>query len=277
MNKQKRISIKIQSFAILAALCAMLTMPILATASAAAVATLTVVPTSNANTITVVGNGFDPSEPVYLALVNQTSGAVIYNFTQTATTTTLGIFTSDLTIPSLPYGSYYIYAKTSTASATKEYSITFITNPKIAASPANSNIIKVTGSGFTPNQVITFTLTQNVFISAYNFTDIAATDTLGNFTITLIVPTSINGNYTLMAQSRTGLVANTAIIVPDLTGPQGETGEDGDRGAKGATGPAGKDADSTLMYAAVILSVIAIVLSVMAFLKNRGNDEDEES
>ena len=206
----------LQKIAIFAVLCTMLAMPILTTANATTIATLTVIPTSTANVVTVMGNGFDVNEPVYLALVNQTTGAVIYNFTQTATTTTLGIFTSDLTIPSLPYGSYYIYAKTSTASATKEYSITFIPNPKIAASPANSNIIKVTGSGFTPNQAITFTLTENVFISAYNFTDIAATDALGNFTITLIVPTSINGNYTLMAQSRTGLSRKHRYHCPRL-------------------------------------------------------------
>jgi hypothetical protein len=267
----------LQKISIFAVLCTMLAMPVLATANAATIATLTVIPTSTANVVTVMGNGFDINEPVYLALVNQTTGAVIYNFTQTTTTTPLGTFTSDVTIPSLPYGSYYIYAKTSTASATKEYSITFIPNPKIAASPANSNIIKVTGTGFTPNQALTFTLVQNVFISAYNFTDIGLTDTLGNFTITLIVPTSINGNYTLMAQSRTGLTANTAIIVPNLAGPQGATGETGDRGAKGATGPAGKDADGTLMYVAVILSVIAIIASLMAFLKNRGDDDEDES
>lgn len=265
----------LQKISIFAVLCTMLAMPVLATANAATIATLTVIPTSTSNVVTVMGNGFDINEPVYLALVNQTTGAVIYNFTQTATTSPLGTFTSDVTIPSLPYGAYYIYAKTSTASATKEYSVTFVPNPKIAASPANSNIIKVTGSGFTPNQAITFTLVQNVFISAYNFTDIGVTDALGNFTTTLIVPTSISGNYTLMAQSRTGLTANTAIIVPDLTGSQGETGEDGDRGAKGATGPAGKDADSTLMYVAVILSVIAIVVSIMGLLKSRGDDDDE--
>jgi hypothetical protein len=252
-------------------------MPSLATANANTIATLTVIPTSTSNVVTVMGNGFDVNEPVYLALVNETTGVVIYNFTQTATTTPLGTFSSDITIPSLPYGAYYIYAKTSTASATKEYTIAFIPNPKIAVSPANSNIIKVTGSGFTPNQVVTFTLTEAVFISAYNFTDLGITDALGNFTVNLIIPTSISGNYTLMAQSSTGLTANTAIIVPDLAGPQGVTGDTGAKGAKGATGAAGKDADSTLLYPAVILSVIAIILSIMAFLRNRDSDDDDES
>lgn len=272
MNKNQQLKI-----AIFAVLCTMLAMPILATANAATIATLTVVPTSTSNVVTVMGNGFDVNEPVYLALVNETTGVVIYNFTQTITTSPLGTFTSDVTIPSLPYGTYYIYAKTSVVSATKEYSVTFIPNPEIAVSPANSNIIKVTGSGFYPNQAITFALVQNVFISTYNFTDVGATDALGNFTITLIVPTSINGNYTLMAQSKTGLTASTAIIVPDLTGPQGGTGDTGDRGAKGATGPAGKDTDNTLLYVSIILSIIAIILSVTAFLRYRGDYDEDDS
>ena len=273
MNKQQRISKKIQSYAILAVLCAMLTMPILVTARAAAVATLTVVPTSNANTITVVGNGFDPDESVYLALVNATTGVVVYNFTESISTTPLGTFSKEVTLPPATYGTYNIYAKTSTQVASKEYTVAISTTPQITVSPDNSNIIKVAGSGFGSMQIVVFTMVGSDYTS-YNFTDYGMTDTLGNFTATLIIPTSINGNYTLMALTQTGAQANTAITVPDLTGPKGDTGGDGDKGAKGATGPAGKDADNTILYAALIISIIAAVISIASLLKDRETDDD---
>ncbi|MCW3983895.1 MAG: collagen-like protein [Candidatus Bathyarchaeota archaeon] len=273
MSKQQRINKRIQNFSILAVICVMLSMPILATASAATVATLMVVPTSNANVISVVGNGFDPNEPVYLALVNATTGVVVYNFTESIATTPQGMFSKEVTLPPATYGTYNVYAKTSSQVASREYTIAISTTPKITVSPANSNIIKVVGSGFGSKQIVFFTMLGTAY-SSYNFTDYAVTDTLGNFTLTLIIPTSISGNYTLIAGTQTGATANAAITVPDLTGPKGDTGATGDRGPKGAAGPAGKDADNTILYAALIVSIIAAVISIASLLRDREPDDD---
>jgi hypothetical protein len=266
---------KIQSFAILALLCTMLALPMLSGANASTVAVVNAIPTSDSKVITVIGNGFDPDESVYLALTNATTGVVVYNFTESVTTSSIGAFSKNLTLPPATYGTYSIYAKTSTVSANKEYTIVFVTDPKIAVSPPNSNIFKVGGSGFNPVEVVTFTLIDNQHASAYNFTDYAITDNLGNFTSTLIVPTSICGNYTLVAGTQTRLTANTVITVPDLTGPKGDTGDTGDKGSKGTTGPAGEAADSTLAYVAIIVSVIAAVISIASLLKDREPDEEE--
>jgi hypothetical protein len=271
-QKQPQINQK-QSLAILAVLCIMLAMPILAVANAATVPIVTVVPTSDSKVITVIGNGFDPNESVYLALVNGTTGVVVYNFTESINTSSLGIFAKDVTLPSATYGTYLIYAKTSTVTASKEYTIVMILHPKIAVSPPNSNIIKVVGSGFNPIEPVAFTLVDNRFKSAYNFTDFGVTDNLGNFTTTLIVPTSISGNYTLVVATRSGVTSNAAIIVPDLTGPKGDTGDTGAKGAKGTTGAVGKDADSTILYIAVIISIVAIVISLAALFKDREPDD----
>jgi hypothetical protein len=286
MNKKQQEYKKIQSFAVLVALCTMLAMPIIAVASANTVPTLTVVPTSNINVITVIGNGFNANETVYLALANQTTGVVVYNFTESVYTNSIGVFVKDVILPPATYGTYIIYAKTSAVTASTAYTITNPATPKITVSPANSNIIKVAGSGFGPIEGVVFTLTDTaasassspysfaISSAVYNFTDFGVTDNLGNFTVTLIVPTSISGNYTLMAQTRTGITANTAITVPDLTGPKGDTGDTGDRGAKGSTGPAGEAADSTMVYVAIIISVIAAAISIFALLKDRETDEE---
>jgi hypothetical protein len=109
---------------------------------------------------------------------------------------------------------------------------------------------------------------------AYNFTEYGLTDNRGNFTATLIIPTSISGNHTLIAQSRTGAIANAVINVPDLSGPKGDTGATGDKGVKGAAGPAGNDADSTMVYVAIIISVIAALISIVALVKDREPDDD---
>jgi hypothetical protein len=282
--KPKQINQK-QSLAILAVLGIMLTMPLLTVASANTVATLTVVPTSDTKVIMVIGSGFNPNEPVYLALANATSGVVVYNFTESITTSIVGTFAKNVTLPSSTYGIFNIYAQTSTVSANKDYTIALLLNPKITVSPANSNIIKVTGSGFSPYDTVFFTLadfgvsasepTRNSLslISVFNFTDFGVTDNMGNFSTALIIPTSISGNHTLIAQTRTGASANAAITVPDLTGPKGDTGATGDRGSKGATGPAGKDQDSSLIYVAIGISVVAVVISIWALVKDREPDE----
>lgn len=272
MNQKQPQKNRKHIFAILVALCIMLATPILATASANTVATLTVAPTSNSNAINVIGNMFNANETVYLALANATTGVVVYNFTEYITTSSIGQFANSVTLPSAAPGTYIIYAKTSTVTASTVYTITNSATPKITASPANSNLIKVTGSGFGQMDGVGFVLAGAIG-PVFNFTDIGVTDNLGNFSVTLIIPTSISGNYTLMAQTRTGAMANTAIIVPDLTGPKGDTGQTGDKGAKGSTGPAGENADSIMVYAAIIISVIAAIVAVMAFVKDREPEE----
>ena len=206
---------KIKSAPAFAAICVIIAMSTLAIVEASTIAVLNVIPTSDSKEISVIGNGFNPNDTVYLALANATTGVVIYNFTETITTTNMGTFTANITLPSSIYGTYLIYAKTSTVSASKEYTVIASTNqinPRIIATPPNSNIFKVTGSGFNPYQMVFFRMMGNNPNSVYNFTDLAITDTLGNFTITLIIPTSISGNYTLIDGTQTGTTTNTNIL-----------------------------------------------------------------
>ncbi len=273
---QKQLNPKKQKFAVLAALCIMAAMPILAVADASSIAVINVVPTTTPNVVTVIGTGFNASESVHFALVNETTGLVLYNFTDSATTTVVGSFSKDLTLPATAYGTFLLYAQTSTQSASKEYTIatpTITINPKITVSPPNSNFIKIVGSGYRPTDVVTFSLIDSGN-PPYPFTDIALADAQGNFNLTLIIPTSISGNHTLVAASRTGSAANTTITVPDLTGPKGDIGDTGPKGARGIEGPAGKDANGGLVFAAIIISIVSAIIAVAAILKNREPDDD---
>jgi hypothetical protein len=276
MTQKNSAAKTIRSFAILAVLCTIIAVPTLAVVDGAMVAVLNVVPTSDPKVVTVMGSGFDQNEPVYLALTNATTGIVMFNFTETVATNGLGVFTKDITLPPGVYGVYNIYARTSNVAANKVYNFVVATNPKIAVSPPNSNIFKVSGSGFNPVEVVVFNLVDNRYASAYNFTDVGVTDTLGNFTVTLIVPTTLSGNYTLIASTRTGITLNTPITLPNLIGPKGDTGETGDRGPKGPAGTDGASADNALVYVAVLVSVLSAVVSVAAILRTREPDDDDE-
>jgi cytoskeletal protein RodZ len=145
--------------------------------------------------------------------------------------------------------------------------------PSLNASPDNSNIVSVIGSGFDPSENVTLNLIANE-TTFYTFSESAATDEEGNFSGILIVPTSLSGTYNLTA-STSDASAYVEYTVPDLTGPQGETGETGATGATGvtgetgATGPTGASADPITGYAGIGLGLLATVLALIALTRKR--------
>jgi hypothetical protein len=229
--------------------------------------TLTITSTDDNNFITVTGNGFDPSKTVTLNLQNPLDGSIVYNFTEAITTNEDGTFTADISLPIGIYGTYNLNATTSTATATKE--ITLTGTATLSASPGNSNIIKTLGTGFNANQTVTLQLTNpTTGVVAYNYTEDITTDTYGNFSAIVIIPTSINGTFDLTVSTST-TTTNTTITVPNFTGPTGTDGLPGITGPAGTDGLSGTSADNTFGYILAVLSIIAIVTSALVFVKKR--------
>jgi hypothetical protein len=227
--------------------------------------TLTITSTDDNNIITVTGNGFDPSKTVAINLQNSTDNSILYNFTEAITTDESGSFTADLSLPLGIYGTYNLNATTSPATAIKEITITGTSN--LTASPDNSNIIQTIGTGFNTNQTVTLQLTDpTTGAIIYNFTENITTNTYGNFSTTVIIPTSLSGNFTLTASTST-TTANTTLTVPAFTGPAGIDGTPGTPGPAGIDGTPGAPADTTFGYILAMLSVIAILTSAFAFVK----------
>jgi hypothetical protein len=160
----------------------------------------------------------------------------------------------------------------------------------LKATPNNSNIFQIAGTGFGANEIVSLTL-YNGTTTVFKFDNLTA-DSTGSISGTEIIPTSITGgNYNITA---TGLTSgNKATILnyavpalrgstgapgatgvpgptgaPGSTGAPGATGAPGPTGAPGATGAKGPAADMTISYIAVFLSVIAITIAVFMLLKS---------
>ena len=262
---------KQKGIAALILVCSVLAVAFISLASAqTANATITASATSDSSVIALAGTGFDASGNVTLQLLNETTQLVIYNFTETITTDTLGNFTGNVTLPTATYGTFNLTAHTSTVSAHTEYTIMEpITNTTtITVTPDDSNIIQIKGSGFNASETVATELLDSNNDTAYTFSNETQTDALGNFTVTEIIPTNISGSYTLVA-STSSRTANATITVPDLTGATGTIGATGANGADGAAGTAGASADETIGYVAIVLSIVAIIVGALTFLKKQ--------
>jgi hypothetical protein len=245
-------------------ICSIMALSFVAYAKADTAATLTTTTTDTGNVITLNGSGFNASESVYLALLKETDGSVVYNFTESVITDSSGNFAANVTIPTGVYGAYNLTAQTSTIVAYTEYNISLAT-PTLTVSPDDSNIILVSGTGFNASEVATLKIVDSNNETVYTFPDNITTDNQGNFTSTVIIPTNIKGSYTIIA-STSDISANATITVPDLTGPTGATGA---TGLTGENGTAGEPADSTIGYVAVVLSIVAIAIAALAMMKKR--------
>jgi hypothetical protein len=241
-------------------LCSILAFALVSFASASSTGTLNATSTIDSNSITLSGTGFDVNETVTLKMLNKTDSTVIHNFAETATTDSDGAFTINVTLPSGYYGEYNITAETSSISAYDTYTISDVTS--LTASPENSNIINVVGTGFNAEENVTLEL-NNAASTVYTFSEIITTNDQGSFNATVIIPTSLSGSFTLTAATST-TSANTTIAVPDLTGPTGATGA---TGATGETGEKGTPADTTIIYFALVVSIAAIVVAIITLLK----------
>ena len=249
---------------LLVIICSVLAVAFISLASAQTTGTLTASATSNSGVIAVSGNGFDASDSVHLALLNETGGTAVYNFTETVTTDSAGNFSANLNLPLGIYGTFNLTAYTSTVTESTEYTIP---QPAVAitVTPDDSNIIAVNGTGFNASEPVALTLADTTGTTVYTFPNNTATDSQGNFNSTEIIPTSLSGSYTLVA-STSSATANATISVPDLTGPTGATGVTGENGVAGETGA---PADSTIGYTAIALSIVAIAIAALAVMKKR--------
>lgn len=222
-------------------------------------ASLSVSSTDNNNIITVVGTGFNASESVTLELI--ANDTTYYIFSESIVTDAEGNFSANVTLPTGTYGTFNLTASTSSVTAYIEYTIEEL-EVTLTASPDNSNVFSVTGTGFDVSETVLLELMDEYGTVVYTFTENIETDKTGNFSATVIIPTSIHGTYYLTASTATsGIYGYIEYTVPDLTGPQGETG------ATGATGEASEAADPTIMYGGIGLSIFAIMLAVYAIAK----------
>jgi hypothetical protein len=106
--------------------------------------------------------------------------------------------------------------------------------PTFSATPNNSNIIQVVGTGFNNSEPVTLQLYQDNN-SVYSFPNLLNTSSTGNFSAVIIVPTSISGDFNLTA-STSNITMTVPISVPDLTGQQGIQGLQGNDGTNGTNG-----------------------------------------
>ena len=115
---------------------------------------------------------------------------------------------------------------------------------EISATPNNSNIVRVSGKGFNASETVTLAL-WNETVRQFSFPENVTTDLGGNFSTIVIIPTSLRGNYFLVASTSTSQ-AYVNYTVPNLMG---------------ATGVSGEEANNTLVYLASIISIASIVIS----------------
>ena len=130
--------------------------------------------------------------------------------------------------------------------------------------------VTVTGMNFDPNSVITI---------AWDGTTVPTvpsplrTDGAGSFTALISVPTqTAAGAHTIAATDEGGNTLQATFTVIDMTGPAGATGAIGPAGPTGPQGPQGEVGPSgapELSYAAIILALIALGLSVFVLMRKR--------
>ena len=118
---------------------------------------------------------------------------------------------------------------------------------ELSASPDNSNIFHVSGSGFNVSETVWLRLVSDEII-VLNFTETIESDVEGNFSAIVFVPAKIHGTHNL-----TALTSNVTVLfeysVLDLTGPKGDP------------------EDPTIDYSGIRLGLVAIVLSVYALAR----------
>lgn len=121
---------------------------------------------------------------------------------------------------------------------------------QLFASTQNSNIFRVSGTGFDAYEIVWLRLETDIGV-IFNFTETIETDEYGAFSAIVIVPTSLQGSYRLVASTST-VTQEIEYTVPDLTGSQGVQGPKGDPG---------EPADPFIGYLGVTLGLVSIVLS----------------
>jgi hypothetical protein len=238
--------------------------------------------------VTITGSGFDSLSPVTIEIYLSGQSTPTYSLPGTSTDNQ-GNFVVNATLPAVTGNqSPFILIMATTANVTGstpyllpyEGQIPGGTGQKtFKASPDNSNIFNVTGTGFGASKLVTLTLTLSSGLIAYTFPDQIKTDDGGRFSTIAIVPTTISGAFNLTASAAGSSDKRiTPVTIPNLkgatgqtgpTGAQGTAGEKGDTGAPGLDGAASAPSDQTMVYVALALSAVALAVSVIPFIKKR--------
>lgn len=112
------------------------------------------------------------------------------------------------------------------------------------------------------------------------------TDSYGNFTAIISVPTQTEpGLHEIIVLDHEGNNASTTFMVIDMTGPQGPQGEQGEQGPQGPQGPTGpqgpagekgdkgdkgdpgEPAPTEIVWASLIVAIVAIIVALYSFLR----------
>jgi len=130
--------------------------------------------------------------------------------------------------------------------------------PYFTATPNNSNITNVVGSGFDPSERASLKLLNaTTGEEIYVFPENISTDENGNFSGIVIIPTSIHGTFNMTASTST-VQCSIEFTVPDLTGPQGPQGPQGELG---------EIADVSLIYGSYGLAIVALLIAIATIVK----------
>ena len=102
------------------------------------------------------------------------------------------------------------------------------------------------------------------------------TDSYGNFTAIITVLNQTDpGLHTVTSTDQEGNKANATFTVIDLTGPQGPVGPQGPQGAQGAqgaqgpAGPQGEPAPTEVVWASLIISILAVIIAAYSVLRKK--------
>jgi len=137
----------------------------------------------------------------------------------------------------------------------------------------------IAGGRFAANSQITITWDGEPVITVPSP---LTTDSYGNFTAIITVLNQTDpGLHTVTSTDQEGNKANTKFTVIDMTGPQGPVGpprpqgpqgEQGEQGAQGPVGPAGpqgEPAPTEVVWASIIIAIIAIIIAAYSVLRKK--------
>lgn len=135
----------------------------------------------------------------------------------------------------------------------------------ISLTPSNGTAaFWIQGYGFATNSTISATWNDTAMILMPT-----QSDARGNFVTPAIVPDiSTPGNYTIKV-SDSGLPPNTKEAVFTLTAATGLQGPQGPKGDTGPQGPSGTSGSDTYIWAALALSIVAIIIGIYAAARKR--------
>jgi hypothetical protein len=146
----------------------------------------------------------------------------------------------------------------------------------------------IIGGRFAANSQITITWDEQTIITVPSP---LTTDSNGNFTAVITVPTpTVPGLHKVTSTDQIGTEAEATFTVIDMTGPQGPKGETGEQGEQGPQGPKGETgeqgeqgpegpqgeqgeqgaaAPTEVVWASIIIAVVAIIIAVYLLLAKK--------